>query len=124
MQYAVAGDFASGTLEDRPVIFLLFGEHAREIITSDTAYWLGRVLAGACRGKRALTLILSRHHDAAHAERGRHFQENQNVERWCGECGPFTGAPLLSQSRSPSRVSHRAASQRPCAGRALCRARP
>jgi hypothetical protein len=33
----------------KPNVLIVFGEHARELITSDTALWLGRVLAGACR---------------------------------------------------------------------------
>lgn len=35
----------------KPNVLLVFGEHARELITSDTALWLGRVLAGARRQK-------------------------------------------------------------------------
>ena len=31
----------------RPQVLLVFGEHAREIITSDTALWLARALTGA-----------------------------------------------------------------------------
>ena len=31
----------------KPNVLIVFGEHARELITSDTALWLGRVLAGA-----------------------------------------------------------------------------
>ena len=31
----------------KPNVLVVFGEHARELITSDTALWLGRVLAGA-----------------------------------------------------------------------------
>ena len=33
-------------LEARPVLLLVFGEHAREIITSETALWLARALVG------------------------------------------------------------------------------
>lgn len=31
---------------DRPVALLIFGEHAREIITTDTGLWLSKVLVG------------------------------------------------------------------------------
>lgn len=31
---------------DRPVALLIFGEHAREIITTDTGLWLAKVLVG------------------------------------------------------------------------------
>lgn len=49
MEYLLAGDFSPGAPDPltKPVIFMLFGEHAREIITSDTALWFARVLAGA-----------------------------------------------------------------------------
>ena len=33
----------------KPNVLIVFGEHARELITSDTALWLGRVLAGVAR---------------------------------------------------------------------------
>jgi hypothetical protein len=34
-------------IEQRPTVLLVFGEHARELITSDTALWLARALTGA-----------------------------------------------------------------------------
>ncbi len=37
---------------DAPNVLLVFGEHAREIITSDTALWLARALAGARMRRR------------------------------------------------------------------------
>lgn len=51
MEYMLAGDFSPGApdLLTKPVIFMLFGEHAREIITSDTALWFARAVAGAHR---------------------------------------------------------------------------
>jgi len=40
---------AQAAFQARPRLLLVFGEHAREVITSDTALWLARVLVGAPR---------------------------------------------------------------------------
>lgn len=45
-------DFATGEA-GKEVILLVGGEHARELITSEIVYWLGKLLAGNC-----FTLIL------------------------------------------------------------------
>ena len=38
-------DFATGEA-GKEVILLIAGEHARELITSEIAFWLGKLLAG------------------------------------------------------------------------------
>jgi hypothetical protein len=40
---------AAAAQAGKPHVLLVFGEHAREVITSDTALWLARVLTGASR---------------------------------------------------------------------------
>ena len=52
MQFAVITDFATGEPETKPNILLVFGEHAREIISSDTALWLARTLTGTAPAPR------------------------------------------------------------------------
>lgn len=46
--FSVRGDgVTQATVDGRPKLVLVFSEHAREIITSDLALWLARVLVGA-----------------------------------------------------------------------------
>lgn len=45
--FGLRGPEGPAQVAERPQLLLVFGEHAREIITSDTALWLARALTGA-----------------------------------------------------------------------------